>query len=93
MVHKYLLFQIMTTHLAYLKRQTYEVNISRSAMLRKRGDAVRSEITFRSTSWDRQTAVRRPRDKNFGPFDLQLIPDVLATLFILSKSECGSLCR
>ena len=82
MVHKYLLFQIMTTHLAYLKRQTYEVNISGSAMQRKRGDAVRSETTFRSTSWDRQTAVRRASEKNFALFDAQFIPDVLATLII-----------
>ena len=82
MVHKYLLFQIMTTHLAYLKRQTYEVNISGSAMQRKRGDAVRSETTFRSTSWDRQTAIRWSRNEIFTPSDGKFVQDLISTPII-----------
>ena len=82
MVHKYLLFQIMTTHLAYLKRQTYEVNISGSAMQRKRGDAVCSETTFRPTSWHRQTAIRRSKNVIFTPSDGKFVQDLISTLFI-----------
>ena len=50
MAHKSLLFQIMTPLLAYLKRQTYEVNISWSELQEKRRDSVRSKTTFLSTS-------------------------------------------
>ena len=57
-----------------------------------RHNDVRTRTSFRSTSRDRQTAVRRPRSINFAPFNAQFISDVLATLFIWSKAECGSLC-
>ena len=50
MAHESLLFQIMTPLLAYLKRQTYEVNISWSELQEKRRDSVRSKTTFLSTS-------------------------------------------
>ena len=43
---------------------------------------VRTKTTLRSTSWDCRTAVRRPRDIIFAPFNAQFIPDVLSTLFI-----------
>ena len=49
--------------------------------LRRRCD-VRTKTNFRSTLWNRQTTVRRPRDIVFDTFDAQFIPDVLATLFI-----------
>ena len=83
MAHKYLLFQMMTPLLAYLKRQTYEVNISWSALQGKRRDSVRSKTTFLSTSWDRQTAVRRPRYIIFSLSDGKFGQDLISTLFLL----------
>ena len=83
MVHKYLFFQMMTPLLAYLKRQTYEVNISRSALQEKRRDSVRSKTTFLSTSWHRQRAVRRPRDIIFSLSDGKFSQDLISTLFLL----------
>ena len=83
MVHKYLLFQIMTTHLAYLERQTYEVNIFWSVLQGKRRDSVRSKTTFLSTSWDRQTAMRRHRDIIFSLSDGKFFQDLISTLFLL----------
>ena len=83
MAHKYLLFQMMTPLLAYLKRQTYEVNISWSALQGKRRDSVRSKTTFLSTSWDRHSAVRSPSDIIFLLFDGKFIQALISTLFSL----------
>ena len=81
MVHKYLFFQMMTPLLAYLKRQTYEVNISWSAMQGKRRDSIRSKTTFLSTSWDPQTVVRKPKDIMFSLSDGKFIQDLISTIF------------
>ena len=83
MVHKYLFFQMMTSLLAYLKRQTYEVNISWSALQGKRRDSVRSKTTFLSNSWHRQRAVRGPRDIIFSLSDGKFSQDLISTLFLL----------
>ena len=83
MAQKYLLFQMMTPLLAYLKRQTYEVNISWSALQGKRRDSVRSKTTFLSTSWDRHSAVRSPSDIIFSLSDGKFIQDLISTLFLL----------
>ena len=83
MAHKSLLFQIMTPLLAYLKRQTYEVNISWSELQEKRRDSVRSKTTFLSTSYDHQTAFGRPRGIIFSLSDGKFFQDLISTLFLL----------
>ena len=83
MAHKYLLFQMMTPLLAYLKRQTYEVNISWSALQGKRRDSVRSKTTFLSTSWGRRMTVRSPREIIFSLSDGKFLQDLIFILFLL----------
>ena len=67
-------------------------DVERKIVLVRSSQRRANRTSFRSTSRDRQTAVRRPRSINFAPFNAQFISDVLATLFIWSKAECGSLC-